>query len=544
MSSLIKKVYVGFTLMLLLLVGMSGTTVWLESVISDDFTDMVEFQVGAAIKTGATYNKILELREYEKDIWIDSELKDNNRIADAKKKWDGSLVEAKESINVLLNGYQKENNAENIAKTKKLLDIFSNYEQEVSLVHKEVIEANSKKSSADQKFVKIEKTSDDMVSLIKELYVEENSHIGHETDKIKNEVDKTKQIISIVSIVMFLSFLVIGYVLISSIKKPLLDFNSKSKQIVNNKDLTVTFTEDASEFGEIGKDINTILDLLRKSILLAVRNSNQNLMYANDVENQANQISDSMVMQSDSTTKSAAALEELTVSINQVAELSKSIKSGMKSVATISVEGTNLSKDTKQIIQQVATDFNELTNLLGSLEITSKNISSIVSTIRAIAEQTNLLALNAAIEAARAGEAGRGFAVVADEVRKLSEKTSLATKEISDMIGSIQKQSEDVSSVMQKTNDKVSIGVKKVDTTNEKIHQIESLVTSAESQINEVSLFIEEQFVAATEISQTVERIAMTSENNTEALIVTKGVAKNLTNAANELVEDLKKFNA
>ncbi|HEX8964175.1 MAG TPA: methyl-accepting chemotaxis protein, partial [Rhodocyclaceae bacterium] len=152
----------------------------------------------------------------------------------------------------------------------------------------------------------------------------------------------------------------------------------------------------------------------------------------------AHDVASSSREQSDAASSMAAAVEQMTVSIDQIAEHARNAQETSTSAGTLSQEGGQVVAETVREIEQIAVAVNDSARLIEELGRHSNEISAIVNVIKEIADQTNLLALNAAIEAARAGDLGRGFAVVADEVRKLAERTTVATKDISTMIGSIQ----------------------------------------------------------------------------------------------------------
>ena len=169
-------------------------------------------------------------------------------------------------------------------------------------------------------------------------------------------------------------------------------------------------------------------------------------------------------------------------------------------------------------------------------------IGAIIGTIEDIADQTNLLALNAAIEAARAGEQGRGFAVVADEVRKLAERTSSATIEIEQMIGGIQSDTVQVVGVMDAALPQVSAGVAAAESAADSLRQIKDGAQMALARIREVADSTKEQSIASNSIAQKVEEIATMVEQTNAAMQSTAHTAEDLERISGELTVLVRRF--
>ena len=193
-------------------------------------------------------------------------------------------------------------------------------------------------------------------------------------------------------------------------------------------------------------------------------------------------------------------------------------------------------------LELIAQTVNESARIIEQLGKHSENISAIVNVIKEIADQTNLLALNAAIEAARAGEQGRGFAVVADEVRKLAERTTQSTKEISDMIGAIQQGTESAVASMQGGVSRVAEGVTLSRRAGEAIARIRQGTQDVRQSVGDISDAMGEQSQASNEIARGVEHIAQMAERNSTEVRATADTVLHLEQMATTLQAEVQRF--
>ena len=218
--------------------------------------------------------------------------------------------------------------------------------------------------------------------------------------------------------------------------------------------------------------------------------------------------------QSSASASMAAALEELSASVDQIGENANSAHHASQKAGEVSKAGAEAVYASTQEIAAIADTVKDSAAQLKELEAVSDNIGQIVSTIREIAEQTNLLALNAAIEAARAGEHGRGFAVVADEVRNLAERTAQSTVEITDMVSQIQKRTEAAADEMQSSVERVEAGVEKAKRAGQSVSDIEQQTQKVVQATLDIQSVLKEQATAAREVAETVEGIASLADSN------------------------------
>jgi methyl-accepting chemotaxis protein len=224
----------------------------------------------------------------------------------------------------------------------------------------------------------------------------------------------------------------------------------------------------------------------------------------------------------------AATVEQVTVSINHVSESAREALEISRKSGDLSSQGGNIIHNAATEMKQIAETVRLTSSTIEDLGQQSNQISSVVQVIKDVADQTNLLALNAAIEAARAGEQGRGFAVVADEVRKLAERTTKATEEITHMIATIQNSAHAAVASMGEAVEQVGGGVALAEQAGDAINQIKEGAGQVITVVNDISSALVEQSSASNDIASHVERVAQMSEENSAAAGETASAANHL----------------
>ncbi len=335
----------------------------------------------------------------------------------------------------------------------------------------------------------------------------------------------------------------IVYVVLSNLLKQTVEITTAMGKINENHDLTAIAKELSSdELGSIAKGLNKTLstfsqavnDIKNSSISLSTSAQQSSTIIYSNVE--------SLQQQRDETTQVATAIEEMSATVQEVSRNANEAMTSTHEVNNKAIESQTVVGNSLVTINDLATEVTEIGAVISGLHATSTNISNVIDVIKGIADQTNLLALNAAIEAARAGEQGRGFAVVADEVRTLAQRTQQSTVEIEEIINLLQKEA-------NIANTKVIDTQKRAEDSIESAHQIEVSLTSIVTSVSDVNVMIEqiataaeEQVSVTEEINRNVNDIDKNSNEITTGAQEVAAAAKEQVEIANNLEALAKKF--
>jgi methyl-accepting chemotaxis protein len=350
-----------------------------------------------------------------------------------------------------------------------------------------------------------------VISETDELFNEVNRLSEQARVLIDSDSQKTKLIQSVIAVGLLLVLgvmLAILFKLYKSIISPIGELMRISEGF-GNGDFSIVMKESGKdEFGKLASHFNQATAKLNDFISRLKKNVNTLNENTIELTNKARGIAANTLEQSSQTEHAATAMEELSSSFTNVAKSASDAAISAKEATELAANGGSVVTKTVEGMNRIARSVRESATSIEVLGKRSMQIGEIVKVINDIAEQTNLLALNAAIEAARAGEQGRGFAVVADEVRNLAEKTTVSTREIADMIRTIQNDANKAVESMHTGTKDVEDGVELANQAGESLQKIVDSVQNVTDMIHQIAATVEEQSSTGGEVASNIESVA------------------------------------
>ncbi|MBV8656463.1 MAG: methyl-accepting chemotaxis protein [Burkholderiales bacterium] len=377
-----------------------------------------------------------------------------------------------------------------------------------------------------------------------DAWMQYNDKLATESKQLAySTIGTSKTILITVSVAILLAVLAVGVWLYQSVTGPIIALRRLVRDIAETLDFTHrSYSKSHDEIGDTVNAVNHLIETVEKSMQTILSATQDVSSMARTMSGTANAVADSSQRQSDAASNMASAVEQVTVSIGQVADQAKE-------AATVSARSGELASVGQAIIDQATTDVREVQRTIETVAAkvdevhdSSHQVDMVVAVIKDVAEQTNLLALNAAIEAARAGEAGRGFAVVADEVRKLAERTAASTVEISAIIQRMKQTSIDANEQMMSAVEVARTAVDRSSRAEASIRDIRNSSNVAVDLVGQITNAISEQSVASTVIANQVEAVAQMTENNSCAAIDTAKSAAELNHIVERLNAEIGRY--
>lgn len=315
----------------------------------------------------------------------------------------------------------------------------------------------------------------------------------------------------------------------------------KAVEVVNSiagGNLSVKIVAEGNdEAGQLLRSMDNMAGNLKK-LITDMKSTSDNMASASQqLSANSEEMSKGVVSQSDRSTQIASATHEMSQTVVEISRNASNIAASASDAARIAKEGEHIVDKSVYEVKNIAEKVNESSEIMVSLGERSKQIGDIIRVISEIADQTNLLALNAAIEAARAGEQGKGFAVVADEVRKLAERTAKATSEIGSMIGSIQDEVRKSVTSMDEVSKMVGSGVEFSTLTGEALQKIVSSVSELQTMVQAIASATEEMSATSEQISGDIMAVANVSKETSKGSEQIAEASSEVARLASDLLE-------
>jgi methyl-accepting chemotaxis protein len=294
-------------------------------------------------------------------------------------------------------------------------------------------------------------------------------------------------------------------------------------------------TQSEDEFAEVARSFNTFTEAVRQIMLRLSGYSEQLASASEELSSGATQSSSAARLQADQTQQIATAMREMSATVQDVSEHSQDAAETSRKAADAARNGGQVVEQILTTMRSIADSSRNVADRIGDLGKSSEQVGKIVAVINDIADQTNLLALNAAIEAARAGEQGRGFAVVADEVRKLAERTTNATKEIAEMIDSIQRETRNAVLAMEQGRREVESGVEKTAASGIVLQELIQLAEKVGDMIARIATAATQQSSTTEHINSSVLQISGSTQEAAASATEAAKACSDLSNLATDL---------
>ncbi|MDW6016580.1 methyl-accepting chemotaxis protein [Vibrio plantisponsor] len=337
-----------------------------------------------------------------------------------------------------------------------------------------------------------------------------------------------------IGIAVLVVAIAIGYHLAQSVREPLKLILTTLESLTDGDMTQRIDIRYNNEFSRVSGHINTLADSLHDILKKLNQASDALTSTANNNQATSQGAQSQLNSQREQTASVATAMTEMAHSVGEVASSAQSSLQMVQQVETASESGRVIMSQNISTINQLETRLNESVEATNDLRRMSSQIGSILDVIRNIAEQTNLLALNAAIEAARAGEQGRGFAVVADEVRVLAQRTTESTAEIENMISNLQSSSTSASKVIESCMKDMEQSVEQASNANSAMEEIQALIIEISQMSTHISQAAAEQNETTASIARSIEDINLISDESYRAMAEIADNSTNLTQLASQ----------
>ena len=529
-----SRLLLAFATIILLLVCLGGVTMSAMKNIRAN-SEMIETNVLPAIASlGDVNSNLMRVRIFT--------LRLLNETNEADKKRTLALLE---EVKKEVEQYRSEYEATiYLDSEKRLYDEFRKAEANYYKLQGEVVALSIKGDAAatDALIPEMNKAADSMVRLLKGIVKANQDGADEASIDSLNQYEEGFALIIVIIVVAAAGASIIAVVLSKSINSPLQEAVI-SAEIIAKGDLTQAITAHGNdELTRLTTALKAMQGNLREAIVHIGDSSSQLASAAEELSSVTESSSNSLTLQSEEVQQAAAAITQMSSAVDEVARTAQQTSEASAESAKLAAEGKARVGDTTAVILEMNKEMTTSTKVINQLAEQVASIGQILDVIRAVAEQTNLLALNAAIEAARAGEAGRGFAVVADEVRSLAHRTQESTGEIETMVRQVQLSANEAVVSMESSSQKSNQAQTVAAEASKALEQITARIIAISDSNHIIASAAEEQSTVAKEIDGNITTISDLAAQTVVGANQTSASTAELTRLAIELNDLVVKF--
>jgi methyl-accepting chemotaxis protein len=405
-----------------------------------------------------------------------------------------------------------------------------------------LIEANEKEKARGELLTTVRKTQAAYFTAIDKMSEYQSKEVERVGKKADEDVMQGRSIVIGLLVAAIILSVLFAVFIVRSITRPIVPLVLVARRIADG-DLNVQIDHtSADEIGQLSESFRVMTQNLRTIIGQVASTSTQVASAANQLHSTSELIATGAEEVAAQTATVATAGEEMSATSGDIAQNCQLAAEGAQRASQAANDGAEVVERTVAVMGQIAAKVQESARTVESLGERSDQIGAIIGTIEDIADQTNLLALNAAIEAARAGEQGRGFAVVADEVRALAERTTRATREIGEMIKAIQRETKGAVIAMEQGVQQVENGTVEAAKSGQALQDILEQVNDVAMQVNQIATAAEEQTATTSEISSNMQQITEVIQQTSQGAYESATAAAQLNGNAEELQRLVRQF--
>lgn len=535
-TSIKAKLLASFSLIIIMLIVTAGIGIYNLSIMNDQMSKIINVSA-EKVKLAARVNQgALAVSRAEKNIILAESKAAMDEYADFIAQTRDEMLERRATLRNLVND-----------NGKRLLDEFAATWDEYIEVNLQI--RDLARADLNDKAIVLSKNEGRRLN---DLAISQMANLVNaiEQDMANDELEAQARHSSAYSLMLVITLtgliagIVIAIFISSRITGALNRLSRRMNDIADGEgDLTVTVDDSSKdETGEVARAFNKFVAKIRTTITSVASETTQVASTSEELSIVSNTTSAAVKKLHDETQQVATAMTQMNATIQDVANSAENAASSASDSNSNAKAGESMVNETVHAVDNLTKEINQSASAIEKLQADSENISTILDVIKGVSEQTNLLALNAAIEAARAGEQGRGFAVVADEVRTLAQRTKESAANIEQMIDKFQSGILTAIEVMTKSQQQTDLVVEKVSKTGETLRTINDYSSAINDMNAQIASAAEQQAVVADEISRNVVNIKQVTEQSSAATEQTSTASNEMAILGNNLLKLVQQF--